>query len=491
MEKLKDFTVALSHKLVSLIEDNNLKQAYEVGANIMVGGMITIMALMMIVAWIINAVGIFTVHPVLMREATLICIAVSSLLSYLNRRFRGDRPWLKYVLEIGLILECGALSSILGHDVTLVTVIPAILAIRYFDEKFSLKIVLITAVVFFFSTIICARIGLVNLNLVPYADGTTLVIQGGLRDTIEAAGFDRREYAFSYLRNDYLPKALSFVIISLACIGIAKRGRQTLELQDQISSKSARITTELNLAKEIQSNMLPCTLPPFPEHCQLELFAKNRPAKEVGGDFYDYFRIDDDHVAVLIADVSGKGVGAALFMMIAKTIIKNQLQTGISPAEAMTIANEQLCENNTTGIFVTVWVSVYEVSSGKLRYVNAGHNPPILKKDGETCVYLRGKTGFVIAGMEGIKYRQNELELKPGDELFLYTDGVTEATDKDNRLFGEERLLEVISRINSESVKQQILDVFDEIDRFAGGVEQFDDITMLGLKVHDEDVYNS
>ena len=486
METLKQFAKGLKDKLFDIIGRGDVNQANEITANLMVGAMAFLMALFIGITWALNALHVFTVDPKLMAEAAIVAIAISLLVGGLNRAFKGDKPWLKYVLLVGLVFECGALSCVLGHNVTLVTVIPAVLAIRYFDLKTSIFTSLVSSVAFAISTVVCARIGIVNINVLPVADGTTWVFQDGIRATVMQymEGADRTAYLWSYIQNDYLPKALAFVVISVACASIAKRGRQMIDLQNEITHKTARIKTELNLATEIQTNVLPCALPAYPEHENLELFAKNIPAKEVGGDFYDYFRVDNDHVAFLIADVSGKGVGAALFMMISKTIIKNQLQLGIAPAEAMMNANAQLCESNSAGLFVTAWAGVYEVSSGTVRYVSAGHNPPVLKRKGEKASYVKGRSGFVLAGMDGTIYRENEMKLEEGDELFLYTDGVTEATNGENELFGEDRLLDCIDRIGSESIKDQVSDMLAEIDKFVAGAEQFDDITMLGMKVH-------
>jgi sigma-B regulation protein RsbU (phosphoserine phosphatase) len=250
-----------------------------------------------------------------------------------------------------------------------------------------------------------------------------------------------------------------------------------------ITAEKERISAELNVATQIQASMLPCIFPAFPEREEFDIYATMQPAKEVGGDFYDYFLIDGNHLAVVIADVSGKGVPAALFMVIAKTLIKNQTQAGHSPEEVFTTVNMQLCENNEAGMFVTGWMGILEISTGKFTYVNAGHNPPLLKKKGQCYEYLKFHAGFVLAGMEGICYRQYELQLNPGDELYLYTDGVTEAMNAQNELYGEFRLQEVLNR-NMDTTPSLLLPaVQKDIDDFVQEAPQFDDITMLALKI--------
>lgn len=249
-----------------------------------------------------------------------------------------------------------------------------------------------------------------------------------------------------------------------------------------ITAEKERIGTELNVATQIQADMLPSIFPAFPERSEFDIYATMTPAKEVGGDFYDFFLIDDDHLAVVIADVSGKGVPAALFMVIAKTLIKNHAQNKETLAEVFTNTNEQLCENNKEGMFVTGWMGVLTISTGKFEYVNAGHNPPLLKKVNGEFEYLKSRAGFVLAGMEGVRYRQSELQLEVGDVLYLYTDGVTEATNARNELYGETRLKAILNSHTNDVPNGILSAVKQDIDLFVDEAPQFDDITMLCLK---------
>ena len=248
-----------------------------------------------------------------------------------------------------------------------------------------------------------------------------------------------------------------------------------------VTAEKERIGAELNVATQIQADMLPRIFPAFPEREEFDVYATMNPAKEVGGDFYDFFLVDDDHLAVVIADVSGKGVPAALFMVIAKTLIKNHAQNQEAPGTVFTQTNEQLCEGNDAGLFVTGWMGVLEISTGKFVYVNAGHNPPLLKRAGGTFEWLKSRPGFVLAGMEGVRYRENTLQLEPGDRLYLYTDGVTEATNSHEELFGEERLQNALNEYMDLPVEQFLPKIKECIDAFVGDADQFDDITMLAL----------
>ena len=233
-------------------------------------------------------------------------------------------------------------------------------------------------------------------------------------------------------------------------------------------------------------NVAPDSTPPpfsaFPDHSEFEIYATMTPAKEVDGDFYDFFLVDDDHLAVAIADVSGKGVPTALFMVIAKTLIKNHAQTGTAPEAVFTEVKRLLCKFNDEGLFDTAWMGVLELSTGPLTYFNAGHNPPLLRRNGGAYEYLRTRPGFVLAGMDGIRYRLNRLDLSPGDALCLYTDGVTEATDANLQLYGETRLSSVLN-LHSNSEPEALLSaVKADVAPFVGDAPQFDDITMLGLR---------
>ena len=249
----------------------------------------------------------------------------------------------------------------------------------------------------------------------------------------------------------------------------------------KVTAEKERINAELSLAASIQAHMLPCIFPAFPEHSEFDIYATMTPAKEVGGDFYDFFMVDDTHVAAVMADVSGKGVPAALFMVIAKTLIKNHAQNGLHPGDAFTAVNRLLCEGNDAGLFVTAWMGVLDIESGKLTYVNAGHNPPLIMQGKGNFEYLRSRPGLVLAGIETVKYRQNELMLEPGDRLFLYTDGITEATSTHMELYGEERLSSYLNHHTDDSAEDILHGLKSDIDIFVGEAPQFDDMTMLML----------
>lgn len=249
-----------------------------------------------------------------------------------------------------------------------------------------------------------------------------------------------------------------------------------------IMVEKERIDTELVLANKIQQNMVPNTFPPFPERKEIDLYASMVPEKEVGGDFYDFFMIDHNKLGLVIADVSGKGIPAALFMMMTNNMIRNYTMSGFSPSKVLETVNRQICAKNKEEMFVTVWIGILDLYTGVLNASNAGHEYPILKRSGEDFILLKDKHGFVVGGLENIKYSDYQLQLDPGTVLFVYTDGLTESTNKKKELYGERRLLETLNRCGSTQPEDILKNVSADAMDFTGSASQFDDITMLCLR---------
>lgn len=265
--------------------------------------------------------------------------------------------------------------------------------------------------------------------------------------------------------------------------------KMTLDLKtyianlSKITAEKERIGAELDIARKIQGSMLPCIFPAFPNRVEFEIYATMLPAKEVGGDFYDFFLVDEDHLAVVIADVSGKGVAAALFMVIAKTLLKNSAQMGKRPQDVFFAVNNQLCTNNEADMFVTAFMGVLEISSGEFIYVNAGHNPPLLKKTPGEFHWLPTEPGFVLAGIEDFHFTEHTVQLTEGDLLYLYTDGVTEAVNTQNELYSDKRLLRELNKNTDKNVVDLLKAIKASIDLFAEAAQQSDDIAMLALRI--------
>ena len=257
---------------------------------------------------------------------------------------------------------------------------------------------------------------------------------------------------------------------------------QYMGRMESITAERERITTELALATRLQAAFLPHDFPPFPDRQEFELYASMDPAREVGGDFYDYYLIDEDHLCLVMADVSGKGVPAALFMMVCKIILQSCAMLGRSAAETLAKTNEAICSNNQEEMFVTVWLGILEISTGRLTAANAGHEYPVLKRPDGSFELLKDKHGLVIGVMDSAKYREYELTLEPGAKLFLYTDGVPEATNAEERMFGMERMLRALNTEPEAAPAHILQNVSAAVTDFVKDAEQFDDLTMLCME---------
>lgn len=250
----------------------------------------------------------------------------------------------------------------------------------------------------------------------------------------------------------------------------------------EVTAEKERIGAELDVATHIQASMLPCIFPAFPERKEIDIYATMNPAKEVGGDFYDFFMVDERHLAIVMADVSGKGVPAALFMVIGKTLIKDHTQPGVGLGEVFSEVNDLLCDSNSEGLFITAFEGVLDLETGEFTFVNAGHEMPFIQKAGGAYEPYKIRAGFVLAGMEGMRYKAGSMQLAPGDRIFQYTDGVTEATNAKNELYGMERLTAVLNRNAACAPGALLPAVKADIDAFVGEAPQFDDITMLCME---------
>ena len=310
--------------------------------------------------------------------------------------------------------------------------------------------VLIFAALFVFIYILIKRVIINNLKKIN--DTLGRITEGDLNVTVDV----RSNEEFSSLSDDI--------------------NSTVSTLKRYIAEAAARIDKELEYAKQIQLSALPTNFPKDEEH---SIYAKMIAAKEVGGDFYDFYKLNDTTVAFLAADVSGKGIPAAMFMMTAKTILKDLAESGMAVNDIFTKANEKLCENNEADMFVTAWMGILDLQTGNMKYANAGHNPPLLKRADGSFAYLRSRAGFVLAGIEGFHYRDNELQLQAGDRLFLYTDGVPEATNAGTELYGEDRLLTFMNQNAAVPATELLPALKADIDAFVGDAPQFDDITML------------
>lgn len=440
-------------------------------------------AVILAVAWVLNLFDVFTVPKYRMNILAiqgLIELAVPMVLYFI---FNGKKRWLKYVMVICLLLVFTRLFSILNHNVILITVIPVLLSSRYFSKGFTINISVIAIVFIAVASASTIFYGIVDLNFYPSpADGTTIVIQNGLRQSVLGLGINQWAAAGRMMLHGFLPRLLAFLIISMISVMIAKHGHNMVLEQSEISRNSAIVKSELDTATQIQNSMVPGIFPAFPDRDEFDIYAAMYTAKEVGGDFYDFFFVDENRLAIVMADVSGKGVPAALFMMACKILISDRTFMGGTPGEILEFVNQRICSNNIAEMFVTVWLGILDLKTGKVIAANAGHEYPAIKKGDDGFEVLADKHSFVVGGMEGMKYKDYEFTLEKGDALFLYTDGVTEAHNADEELFGEKRMVEVLNIEPDASADTIIKNIKVSVDEFVGEAERFDDLTMLCIR---------
>ena len=430
-----------------------------------------VMALIAALAWLLNLLDIFIVPQAVMNAGMPVCIFSFLLPTILSSEMPRMGGRFKYLIMGCCILGITVLSIAIPKHTVLAWIAPVLLSCHYYSRKLTASALAASVVCLYVAGIAGLFVGEGDPNLIKAFQAEEAVITPEIF----------KEAVLFFL----LPRSAILVGMAFVCITVAKRTRSLLEKQAADSSARQRIETELNVATQIQADMLPGIFPAFPERPEFDVYADMRPAREVGGDFYDFFLVDSDHLALVIADVSGKGVPAALFMVIAKTLLKNAVQTGLSPKVVLEKVNNQLCENNEAEMFVTAWLGVYEISTGKLTAANAGHEYPAIRWADGRFELFKDRHGFVLAGMEGSRYREYELTLAPGDVVFLYTDGVTEATDAANDLYGTDRMLKALNSLPGAAPEQLLGAVKESIDRFVGSAPQFDDITMLAFQRKD------
>ena len=396
---------------------------------------------------------------------------------------RKKNPWwLKFLMILGFVLVYARLDSMLTHKAALLMAIPVVFSSRYFSRRLTIVTSLVVTVAFIISGIWGATHGLINLNIVTMEEGIQMITTGGfLGDTIKNAGVTDAMLIKNTLLFDYLPKWLMFSIIAVISSNLAKRGRQMVLTQHEKDIKTASIEYELSLATKIQTSVLPSVFPPFPDREDFDIYASMKPAKSVGGDFYDFFLIDEDHLGLVIADASGKGIPAALFMLISKILIQNFAMTGRSPSEVLYSTNKQICQNNKEDMFVTVWIGILDLETGVLTASNAGHEYPILKKANGEFEIVKDSHDFVVGGMSDMRYKEYTLQMAPESKLFLYTDGIAEAVDNKEEQFGTARTVEALNKLKDASPKELLEEVDSAVELFVGDAEQFDDMTMMCL----------
>ncbi len=474
-------------QLAALLRDDDVFWNNEIKANIFVSFSLMILAFVLVLSYVLASAGVFNVPKEHMQLTMIINIPIILAAIIVSNVFKGQKKWIKYMLCITSILTAGALGAVLNIFVALIWAIPVILSVRYYSVRLTGIIALLTVVDMLVSLYFFGIAGMVDLNLVKVPAQATLQVTDTLRDAVTAHGYDLHTYLSALFRGSFMPRLLLFIIIAFTCLELSRRAHENILEQAAISRKTEGMRTELSMASAIQSGVLPKFFPPYPARKEFDIYATMTPAKEVGGDFYDFFFIDDDHFMLVMADVSGKGVPASLFMMTSKILLKTSALHSMSPGEIAQSVNDILCSDNVLDMFVTVWMGIVQLSTGEVVSIDAGHEYPILcRADGRYEVF-KDKKGFVLGGMEGTRYRETAFTLAPGDTLFLYTDGVPEATDRNEAMFGMDRTLAALNSDPSAGPAALLQNVRSAVDTFVGDAPQFDDLTMLAFRYNGPD----
>ena len=470
-------------RIKRFLRENEVFWHNEVEANKLVTVILVLCAFLLLGGWVLMMLDIFPMNPDDMNLVVWQGLLELAIPLFFSIRYKQKKWWLKYLLLFGLTMAFARVDMLLTYKVHLLMTVPVILSSRYFSKNLTIATAVGSVLIFMISTILGTRVGLIDINVVSLPKGTLIeVISRFLGPSVKAIGMYTSEMLIkNTLLYSFLPKLLVYILVAVISVNIAERGRLMVLEQEESTKKSARLNSELTLARDIQNSMLPNTFPAFPDHEEFDLYAMNVPAKEVGGDFYDYFMIDKNNMAFIMADVSGKSIPAALFMVIAKVLLKNHTLNLRKPSDVFKSVNNLLCEDNDAGLFVTAWMGILNCRTGKITYANAGHTPPIIVRDGKPSI-MKCKPNFILGGMPDVKYPDEEFYLQKGDFLYLYTDGVTEAEDENRTLFGEERLLQTITRNANASMCDLCVHLKEELDIYQNKTEQFDDITMLALR---------
>ena len=453
------------------IESNALTQN-EKEANQYVARGLRICAVIGAAAWFLDIINVFIVPAEIMNLAMPLVIFFFLLPTLICKITGAEQWWVKYVLVFSCIMAIFVLSSAMSKHGVLAWTLPLMLSCHYYSPKLT-KMTLVLSWIFFLPSLYIALFfGEWDQNLLnaanPYNDEVQRIVTS--QNIYETTLY----FVFT--------RIFMLLGISVICITLSQRTRMLFKRQIADSEEQQRISTELNVATQIQADMLPSIFPAFPDRPEFDIYATMNPAKEVGGDFYDFFMVDGKHLAIVMADVSGKGVPAALFMVIGKTLIKDHTKPRRDLGAVFTEVNDILCESNSAGLFITAFEGVLNLVTGEFRFVNAGHEMPFIAREGGAYEPYKLKSGFVLAGMEGMQYTGGSIQLAPGDKIFQYTDGVTEATNAAQELYGMDRLEKILAKNTALPPTELLATVKADIDAFVGEAPQFDDITMLCLE---------
>ncbi|MCQ2742570.1 MAG: SpoIIE family protein phosphatase [Bacilli bacterium] len=442
------------------------------------------MAMLMCVLTVFSIITLIMilVDNLSIQDSGAICLAIGTALilgpSILTFIKKGDGVYLKYLLTIHYLFYAAIVRTYIGDPGVVMMVLAVLMAARYYDKRFSIIVIATAAVAFVTSQCGFAftanpdpTIGGISVQIFP--------IPGKDYYDFEVEPAKRWDYLYAVWKNNGFHNFLLFLFGSVVAYTITFAGRALVKEKSDQAVKESAIHNELVMAQRIQLSMLPKSFPLFPDYEDVNAYAITIPAKEVGGDFYDAFKIDDEHVGFLVADVSGKGIPAAMFMALAKAIIKTQAVSSVDPGVTFDMVNKTLREGNDVNFFVTAWFGVMNTKTNVLKYVNAGHNPPLFARINNRYEFLTDISGPVLTAVEDCHYKVFSLDLQKGDRLFLYTDGVTEAENNDGEQYGAKRLKDLMNTHERSSIRALVRAVKNSVKEFTEDHPQSDDMTIL------------
>lgn len=462
----KNMISKIKEEIKNIIITDEVFWKNEVDANMLLARIMIFSALVLVATNLLNYVGVYRLPSTFLNVVTLQGMFELLIPAGLCFYFKGEKRWLKWLMIFMLTFVYARVYTAISYRTAILMVLPVLFSCRYYSKRLTEIIAAVSTIVFFLASLFSRSLGSVDMNNVSGAYPEEITV------SLETIMF-----------RSFLPSYILFWIAVIAAYNIAVKGRKMILEQDEISQNQSRVDTELSMAKRIQERALPL-VPDLPPHDEYELSATMKTAKEVGGDFYDFFFVDPTHLAIVIADVSGKGVPAALFMMVSKIYLSNRAMLGGNPSEILYDVNNQLFEKRMNGMFVTVWLGIIDLTNGHVVSANAGHEYPIVKHGENDYVIFKDKHGLVLGGMPNMKYKDCELDLAVGDTLFLYTDGVPEANNAEEEQFTLEKTMNVLNKNKNSSMEKLTANVLKEIETHADGTDQFDDITMVAFHLN-------
>ncbi|MFI3170931.1 MAG: PP2C family protein-serine/threonine phosphatase [Eubacteriales bacterium] len=433
-----------------------------------------------VMIWFLNIIGVFTIQQSIMNTTMCTGLCIMLIPIFALKKFNVSAQTLKYMSITCLVLGITIMNCGMTYQSLLSWSVPILIASHYYSPKITKIMFVSTAILMFIAMYIGLFWGTWDSNMMASTD----VVYGfqNRLEFLKLSAANGRNTIVYIIYIYYLPRLIIMFGFYFLDVSLSKRTHNLLLMQEKEYLEKENRNQELSVATHIQNSALPNVFPAFPDRSEFEIYASMDPSKEVGGDFYDFFLIDHDHLALIIADVSGKGVPGAMFMMATKIMIKNSTYPNASPAKVLMDVNNQLCENDDSGMFVTVWFGIYEISTGKITASNAGHEYPLFKAKDRPFEVIKDTHGLVIGAMEDIVYEDYEMQLEQGDILYVYTDGVLDALNSASDEYGMERLISNLNEKAYKSLEEMLSIVKKDVDTFADGEDQFDDITMLTIR---------